>query len=82
MMWLLSLLLWLRRLEVSQIPVLVNIAMIRAMQTTDLDDGSIGLIRLVSEKKFSSLICSFEILSFDVPMPMIGPLCLETPGWL
>lgn len=50
MMWLLSLLLWLRRLEVSQIPVLVNIAMIRAMQTTDLDDGSIGLIRLVSEK--------------------------------
>jgi len=49
MMWLLSLLLWLRRLEVSQIPVLVNIAMIGAMQTTDLDDGSIGSIRLVSE---------------------------------
>ena len=49
MMWLLSLLLWLRRLEVSQNPVLVNIAMIGVMQTTDLDDGSIGSIRLVSE---------------------------------
>jgi hypothetical protein len=46
------------------------------MQTTDLDDGSIGLIRLVSEKKNSSLICSFEtiivVVARGLPNPSIG----------